>query len=609
MILHVKEKDAPVREISIEQVKFEFHNNIISRDALCWKIGMKEWVALDQLPEMHDRLLDSPKENKLNENWLNRQLDVRRSLTSDAQPDVSQSMDNKSYWLKILARIGVILMFIFTCLYFAGSASSGAAPDEYNALFLGVICGVMVFRRLYRLESEKTAIFNKNSSFILFYLKSSLKSIRKLFVYVIPVIVVAALGGDNANESKTIWVTFAAGLISTILFGLDVPIWVWRQKECIANDHFPEKNLAWAWTGAIGIPLAIYFAMFFMVPSFLHARERAETAANITQANAEAKEARKLELANQDATNPASTPPASDSTWTPPEKDLDVEPPKSSTLTPSEVLERLTYIKEVKTKAKAGDPESQLALGSIYMNGYVLPKDEKEAIRWFTRAAEQGYAEAQHNLGVCYAFGKGVAEDKVESVRWFRKAAEQGIADSQNNLGIALQNGIGVKTDRFEAVEWFRRAADQNYPDAQTNLGFCYDNGIGVQKDEKQAFKWIVKAAELGHHQAQHNLGVYYESGKFVEKKPATAVKWYLKAAKQGNHLSMHNLAVCYFEGSGVPINDIEAYAYFTCAAAAYPASQKALEKLNKRLSYNQIQKARLRASELQSQIEANLSE
>lgn len=609
MILHVKEKDAPVREISIEQAKFEFKNNIIGRDALCWKIGMKEWVALDQLPEMHDRLLDSPKENKLNENWLNRQLDARRSFTSDAQPAVSQSTNDKSYRLKILARIGVILIFILTCIQFAGSAISAVTRSEYKEPLLGLLCGIIVFRRLYRLECEKTALLKNGGSFTGYYFSSSLKCISKWFIYFIPAGIFAFLSGENGNEYGTIIGTLLGAIIFTILFGLDVPIWVWRKKECIANKVFPEKNLAWALTGAISIPLAIYFAVFLMVPSFLHARERAETAANITQANAEAKEARKLELANQDATNPASTPPASDSTWTPPEKDLDVEPPKSSTLTPSEVLERLTYIKEVKTKAKAGDPESQLALGSIYMNGYVLPKDEKEAIRWFTRAAEQGYAEAQHNLGVCYAFGKGVAEDKVESVRWFRKAAEQGIADSQNNLGIALQNGIGVKTDRVEAVEWFRRAADQNYPDAQTNLGFCYDNGIGVQKDEKQAFKWIVKAAELGHHQAQHNLGVYYESGKFVEKKPATAVKWYLKAAKQGNHLSMHNLAVCYFEGSGVPINDIEAYAYFTCAAAAYPASQKALEKLNKRLSYNQIQKARLRASELQSQIEANLSE
>ena len=103
-------------------------------------------------------------------------------------------------------------------------------------------------------------------------------------------------------------------------------------------------------------------------------------------------------------------------------------------------------------------------------------------------------------------------------------------------------------------------------------------------------------------------MGVYYESGKFVEKKPSTAVEWYLKAAKQGIHLSMHNLAICYFEGSGVPINDVEAYAYFTCAAVAYPASRKALDTMEKKLSSNQLQKARMRANELQSQISAKVS-
>ena len=579
MILHVKDKDAPVREISIEQAKFEFKNNIISRDALCWKIGMKEWVTLDQLPEMHERILESPKENKLTENWLNRQLDARRSLKSDAQTTVAQSMDNKSYWLKILARIGVILIFTFTCLQLIGYTTSSTTRNEPSALGFGFLCGIMICRRIYRLQSEKTALLKNAGSFIGFYFSSSLKSILKWFIYFAPLGVFAVLTGETSDDYAESFGTILGFIIFTMFFSLDVPIWVWRKKECIANKHFTEKNIAWALTGAISIPLAIYFAIFFMVPSFQRARERAEMASRITQARAEAEEARKSELASQDAVKSAWQPPeesfddAKKPQWSPPEKDFDVEPAKSPTLTPSQVLERLTYIKEVKTKAKAGDPESQVALGSIYMNGFVLPKDEKEAIRWFTRAAEQGYAEAQHNLGVFYSFGKGVAEDKVESVRWFRKAAEQGIAESQYNLGVSLQNGIGVKMDGVEALKWYRRAADQDYADAQYNLGFCLDNGIGVKKNENDAFKW------------------------------------YLKAAKQGHYSAMHNLAICYFEGSGVPINDIEAYAYFTCAAAAYPASQKALEKLNKKLSYNQIQKARLRASELQAQIEANVSE
>jgi hypothetical protein len=336
MILHVKDKDAPVREISIEQAKFEFKNNIISRNALCWKIGMKEWVALDQLPEMHDRHLESPKEDKLNENWLNRQLDARRSVTSDAQPTVAQSMNNKSHRLKILAPIGVILMFIFTCIQFAGSAISAVTRSETNAPLLGVLCGMIVFRRLYRLQSEKTALLNNGGSFTGYYFSSSLKSISKWFIYFIPAGIFAFLTGENASEYGTILGTLIGAIICTILLGLDVPIWVWRKKECIANNHFTEKNLAWALTGAISIPLAIYFAIFFMVPSFQRARERAEMAVRINKERAEAEEARKSELANQDATKSAWTPPASDSTWSPPEKDFDVEPAKGSPPIPSQ---------------------------------------------------------------------------------------------------------------------------------------------------------------------------------------------------------------------------------------------------------------------------------
>jgi hypothetical protein len=297
MILHVKDKDAPVREISIEQAKFEFKNNIISRDALCWKIGMKEWVTLDQLPEMHDCLLKSPKENKLNENWLGRQIDARRSFTSDAQPAVSQSTNDKSYRLRILAPIGLILMFIFTCILLAGSAISAVTRSEPNAPLLGVLCGMIVFRRLYRLECEKTALLKNDASFTGYYFSSSLKCISKWFIYFIPAGIFAFLTGENASEYGAILGTLLGAIICTILLGLDVPIWVWRKKECIANKVFPEKNLAWALTGAISIPLAIYFAVFLMVPSFQRARERAEMAVRINKERAEAEEARKLEVA------------------------------------------------------------------------------------------------------------------------------------------------------------------------------------------------------------------------------------------------------------------------------------------------------------------------
>ena len=55
-----------------------------------------------------------------------------------------------------------------------------------------------------------------------------------------------------------------------------------------------------------------------------------------------------------------------------------------------------------------------------------MTKDEKQAVYWYKKAAEQGYAKAQYNLGACYRDGKGVTKDEKEAVYWYRKAADQG---------------------------------------------------------------------------------------------------------------------------------------------------------------------------------------
>jgi TPR repeat protein len=61
--------------------------------------------------------------------------------------------------------------------------------------------------------------------------------------------------------------------------------------------------------------------------------------------------------------------------------------------------------------------------------------------------AEQGDASAQYNLGVMYANGYGVPQDYAEAVRWYRLAAGQGNAKAQYNLGLMYYNGEGVPQD------------------------------------------------------------------------------------------------------------------------------------------------------------------
>lgn len=48
--------------------------------------------------------------------------------------------------------------------------------------------------------------------------------------------------------------------------------------------------------------------------------------------------------------------------------------------------------------------------------------------------AEQGYADAQYSLGLCYAKGDGVPQDYKQAVYWYSKAAEQGLAEAQESL-------------------------------------------------------------------------------------------------------------------------------------------------------------------------------
>ena len=73
--------------------------------------------------------------------------------------------------------------------------------------------------------------------------------------------------------------------------------------------------------------------------------------------------------------------------------------------------------------------------------------------------AEQGESTAQYNLGLMYDNGEGVLEDDKEAVKWYRKAAEKGHAPAQNNLGFMYDNGEGVLEDYATAYAWINIAA------------------------------------------------------------------------------------------------------------------------------------------------------
>lgn len=304
MILHIKDKDAPIREVSLDQVKFEFRNKIISNSALYWKAGMSEWSRLDQLPEIKEISVQSPKEERLGENWLYRQIDARRHFSEAPNSNQSQDATTKWTWVKILSSTGFILVYIFACSLFISAAIT---RNENHNPTLGVLLGLILFRRIFRLQSEKTITKKPDRSFSRFYLHASAWAFAKWFVYLIPVYIFAVLDAETSSYLGTNLGKCLGLYICTLILGLDVPVWTWRKRNEYTANGYPRKNLAWAVVGGVGIPVSIYAVIFLFIPAFQSSMERARIVS-------EALEASKVAEAQANAT------PAP---WSPPAEELD----------------------------------------------------------------------------------------------------------------------------------------------------------------------------------------------------------------------------------------------------------------------------------------------
>ena len=69
----------------------------------------------------------------------------------------------------------------------------------------------------------------------------------------------------------------------------------------------------------------------------------------------------------------------------------------------------------------------------MYENGYNVPQDYSEALKWYRLAADQGLAEAQFNLGQVYADGHGVLQDYIQAHMWFNIACANGLLSSESD--------------------------------------------------------------------------------------------------------------------------------------------------------------------------------
>jgi len=242
------------------------------------------------------------------------------------------------------------------------------------------------------------------------------------------------------------------------------------------------------------------------------------------------------------------------------------------------------YSPELVKKAEAGDTEAQYNLGQCHEKGLGFIKDNKEAVKWYTKSAEQGYVKAAFDLSRCYEDGRGVPRDKDEAKKWFIKGVDSG---DENELLRILHSIDPCSSKETNEKRFFlyRRLAELGNAEAQYEYGWSYECGESVSKDEKEALKWYMKAAEQGNVKAQIELGNHYNnSSDDKEETRNEAFKWYMKAAEQGDKFAQYSIGEYYERGFGVLIDKQEAVKWYTKSAEqGYSYAKKALKRFKSR--------------------------
>lgn len=191
-------------------------------------------------------------------------------------------------------------------------------------------------------------------------------------------------------------------------------------------------------------------------------------------------------------------------------------------------------LKELQSKAEAGNAHAQLELAFALGKGTFGPPDQAGARLWLDRSASSGDPEAQYIVGVQSMPENPNAEENEAAFRWLKSSADQGLAEAQMALALLYFDGNGVAKNHGAGLKLVRRAAAQGYSEAQMALALFHYNGeFGLQQDPREAATWFAKAASQGLVEAQRHLGKAYGSSEGVNRDNELSYFWISLAAAE----------------------------------------------------------------------------
>ena len=139
---------------------------------------------------------------------------------------------------------------------------------------------------------------------------------------------------------------------------------------------------------------------------------------------------------------------------------------------------------------------------------YIQENKLKKAKPLLVKAAEKEYGYAQYLLAM--NFFDLYSENNKEALFWLEKAANNDEPEALFQLGVYYSEG----NDLAKSIKYYQRAAELNHADAALELSYIYDEGAIVEQDDDKALFFLKKAAELENQEAIDELASMALSGQ-----------------------------------------------------------------------------------------------
>ena len=139
-------------------------------------------------------------------------------------------------------------------------------------------------------------------------------------------------------------------------------------------------------------------------------------------------------------------------------------------------------------------------MGCLYEDGF---QDEKTALVWYERAAEQHFSIAMMSIVQHYLAKKrytSLEELKAgygTAYAWLIKATQLGNAHAFRTFADLCFFGVHVEQDYTQAIRYYERAGELGDDMACIMLGYCYRWGKGVKRDKNKRKYWLGKCRKI----------------------------------------------------------------------------------------------------------------